>query len=143
MRKFLLLSAVALTVAVVWMSMPVQARLLDSQFMEEFVNPTGEISSDGISAFVSGTVACTADERFLLEVDMIQPSTGAFAEGATLGTCTGEAQSWEVEAHDQSVASFEEGLAEVCATARTYTVSGPTDLYQDCAEEVELLPPLQ
>ena len=116
------------------------AVLLDSEFEDNFVQPSVSLSYDGYWAWLAGDVACTEGERVEVNAWMVQPSTGAEAEGSWHDTCTGEPQLWSTSSiPSQNPNSFEEGAAEVCATAWTRSDSGITDIFQGCSE-VEVTP---
>ena len=116
------------------------AYLLDSEFQDEFIQPTVDLSYDGYWAWVAGYVACTEDERVEINAWIVQPSTGAEAEGSWHNTCTGVPQLWNTSSiPSQNSYAFEEGTAEVCATARTRSNGGTTDIFQGCSE-VEVAP---
>ena len=119
---------------------PAFAILLDSEFEDDFIQPSVNLSYDGYWAWLAGSVACTQGERVEVNAWMVQPSTGAEAEGSFHDTCTGEPQLWNTSSiPSQNSYSFEEGPAEVCATAWTRSNSGTTDMFQGCSE-VEATP---
>ena len=116
------------------------AVLLDSDFEASFIQPSVDLSADGYWAWLAGDVACTEDERVEINAWMVQPSTGAEAEGSWHGSCTGAPELWNTGSiPSQNAYSFEEGPAEVCATAWTRSNSGTTDIFQGCSE-VEAAP---
>ncbi len=116
------------------------AVLLDSEFEGSFIQPSVDLSADGYWAWLAGDVACTEGERVEVNAWIVQPSTGAEAEGGWHGSCTGAPELWNTGSiPSQNSYSFEEGPAEVCATARTRSNSGTTDIFQGCSE-VEAAP---
>src|SRR3712207_1180486 len=117
-----------------------KAVLLDSEFQGNFIQPSVSLSADGYWAWLAGDVACTEGERVEVNAWIVQPSTGAEAEGSWHGSCTGAPELWNTGSiPSQNSYSFEEGAAEVCATAWTRSNSGTTDIFQDCSE-VEAAP---
>ena len=116
------------------------AVLLDSEFQDNFIQPSVSLSYDGYWAWLAGDVACTEGERVEVNAWIVQPSTGAEAEGSWHNTCTGEPQLWNTSSiPSQNSYSFEEGTAEVCATAWTRSNRGTADIFQGCSE-VEAAP---
>ena len=116
------------------------AVLLDSEFQDNFVQPSVSLSYDGYWVWLAGDVACTEGERVEVNAWIVQPSTGAEAEGGWHGSCTGAPELWNTGSiPSQNSYSFEEGAAEVCATAWTRSNSGTTDIFQGCSE-VEAAP---
>ena len=116
------------------------AVLLDSEFEGSFIQPSVDLSADGYWAWLAGDVACTEGERVEVNAWIVQPSTGAEAEGSWHGSCTGAPELWNTGSiPSQNSYSFEEGPAEVCATAWTRSNSGTTDIFQGCSE-VEAAP---
>ena len=119
---------------------PANAVLLDSEFEGSFIQPSVDLSADGYWAWLAGDVACTEGERVEVNAWIVQPSTGAEAQGGWHGSCTGAPELWNTGSiPSQNSYSFEEGPAEVCATARTRSNSGTTDIFQGCSE-VEAAP---
>ena len=119
---------------------PANAVLLDSDFEDSFIQPSVDLSADGYWAWLAGDVACTEGERVEINAWIVQPSTGAEAEGSWHGSCTGAPELWNTGSiPSQNAYSFEEGPAEVCATAWTRSNSGTTDIFQGCSE-VEAAP---
>ena len=117
-----------------------QAVLLDGEFQDGFIQPDVSLSYDGYWAWLAGDVACTEGERVEVNAWMVQPSTGAEAEGTWHDTCTGAPQLWNTSSlPSQNSSSFEEGPAEVCATAWTRSNNGTTDMFQG-GSEVEAAP---
>lgn len=117
-----------------------QAVLLDGEFQDGFIQPDVSLSYDGYRAWLAGDVACTEGERVEVNAWMVQPSTGAEVEGTWHDTCTGASQLWNTSSvPSQNSSSFEEGPAEVCATAWTRSNNGTTDMFQGCSE-VEAAP---
>ena len=117
-----------------------KAVLLDSEFEGSFIQPSVNLSADGYWAWLAGDVACTEGERVEVNAWIVQPSTGAEAEGSWHGSCTGAPELWNTGSiPSQNAYSFEEGPAEVCATAWTRSNSGTTDIFQGCSE-VEAAP---
>ena len=117
-----------------------QAVLLDGEFQDGFIQPDASLSYDGYWAWLVGDVACTEGERVEVNAWMVQPSTGAEAEGTWHDTCTGASQLWNTSSvPSQNSSSFEEGPAEVCATVWTRSNNGTTDMFQGCSE-VEAAP---
>ena len=113
---------------------------LDSEFEDSFIQPAVTLSADGYWAWLAGDVACTEGERVEVNAWIVQPSTGAEAEGSWHGSCTGAPALWNTGSiPSQNSYSFEEGAAEVCATAWTRSNSGTTDIFQGCSE-VEAAP---
>src|ERR671916_2851056 len=101
------------------------AVLLDSEFEDSFIQPSVNLSYDGYWAWLAGDVACTEGERVEINAWIVQPSTGAEAEGSWHNTCTGVPQLWNTSSiPSQNPYAFEEGTAEVCATARTRSNGG-------------------
>ncbi len=148
MRRGLWIGVMAVTIAaalgvgqiVVGIHSPAVAYLLDSEFQDDFIQPTANLSYDGYWAWVAGYVACTQDERVEINAWIVQPSTGAEAEGSWHNTCTGEPQLWNTSSiPSQNSYAFEEGTAEVCATARTRSNGGTTDIFQGC-RDIEVAP---
>jgi hypothetical protein len=148
MRRGLWVSAVALVVAaaisVGYAFLPVttaaRAVLLDDEFQDGFIQSDVSLSYDGYWAWLAGDVACTEGERVEVKAWIVQPSTGAEAEGAWHNACTGEPQLWNTSSIPSlNSYSFEEGPAEVCATTWTRSNSGTTDMFQGCSE-VEAAP---
>ena len=116
------------------------AVLLDSEFEGSFIQPSVDLSADGYWAWLAGDVACTEGERVEVNAWIVQPSTGAEAEGSWHGSCTGAPELWNTGSiPSQNPHSFAEGPAEVCATAWTRSNSGTTDIFQGCSD-VEAAP---
>ena len=147
MRRVLWVGAVALVV-VAAISVPnifgvdkkAKAVLFDSNFEDTFIQPSVSLSYDGYWAWLAGEVGCTEGERVEVNAWIVQPSTGAEAEGSWHGGCTGAPELWNTGSiPSQNPHSFEEGPAEVCATAWTRSNSGTTDIFQGCSE-VEAAP---
>jgi hypothetical protein len=116
------------------------AVLLDSEFEDSFIQPSANLSADGYWAWLAGNVACTEGERVEVNAWIVQPSMGAETEGSWHGSCTGAPELWNTGSiPSQNSYSFEEGAAEVCATAWTRSNSGTTDIFQGCSE-VEAAP---
>ena len=138
MRRSLWVGAVAFVAAAAisfGQLKPAFAYLFDREFEDHFIEPFVSISYDGYWAWVAGYVACTEDERVEINVWVVQPFTGAEAEGSWHNTCTGESQPWYTSSiPSQNAYPFEEGPAEVCATAWTRSNSGTTDIFQGCSE---------
>lgn len=142
MRRGLWVGAVTFVVAAaisvghffVW-DKQAKAVLLDSEFQDNFIQPSVSLSAYGYWAWLAGDVACTEGERVEVRAWIVQPSTGAEAEGAWHDTCTGEPQLWNTSSiPSQNSYSFKEGTAEVCAAAWTRSNSGTTDMFQGCSE---------
>jgi hypothetical protein len=133
---------VAATISVVYIFGAKQANavLFDNEFEDNFVQPSVSLSYDGYWVWLAGNVACTQGERVEVNAWIVQATTGAEAEGSWHDTCTGESQLWNTGSiPSQNPNSFEEGPAEVCATARTRSNSGTTDIFQGCSN-VEAAP---
>ncbi len=147
MRRGLWVGAVAFVVVaamsvanILGVTKTANAVLLDSEFEDSFIQPSVDLSADGYWAWLAGDVACTEGERVEVNAWMVQPSTGAEAEGTWHDTCTGAPQLWNTSSvPSQDSSSFEEGPAEVCATAWTRSNNGITDMFQGCSE-VEAAP---
>ena|ERR687890_1493373 len=147
MRRGLWVGAVAFvvmaTISVVHISggaKKANAVLLDTEFQDNFIQPSVSLSADGYWAWLAGDVGCTEGERVEVNAWIVQPSTGAEAEGSWHGSCTGAPELWNTGSiPSQNSYSFEEGPAEVCATAWTRSNSGTTDIFQGCSE-VEATP---
>lgn len=119
---------------------PASAVLLDSEFEDDFIQPSVSLSYDGYWSWLAGSVACTEGERVEVNAWIVQPSTSAEVEGSWHDTCTGEPQLWNTSSiPSQNSYSFEEGTAEVCAMAWTRSNSGTTDISQGCSD-VEATP---
>jgi hypothetical protein len=147
MRRGLWVGAVALVVVaaisvanILGVTKTANAVLLDGEFEDSFIQPSVDLSADGYWAWLAGDVACTEGERVEVNAWIVQPSTGAEAEGSWHGSCTGAPELWNTgSTPSQNAYSFEEGPAEVCATAWTRSNSGTTDIFQGCSE-VEAAP---
>jgi hypothetical protein len=147
MRRFLWVGAVAFVVVaaisganIFGVAKTAYAVLLDSEFEDSFIQPSVSLSADGYWAWLAGDVGCTEGERVEVNAWIVQPSTGAEAEGSWHGSCTGAPELWNTGSiPSQNSYSFEEGAAEVCATAWTRSNSGTTDIFQGCSE-VEAAP---
>jgi hypothetical protein len=133
--------AAAITVANIFgVDKPANALLFDSEFQDNFIQPSVSLSYDGYWAWLAGSVVCTEGERVEVNAWIVQRSTGAEAEGSWHNTCTGEPQLWNTSSiPSQNSYSFAEGTAEVCATAWTRSNSGTTDIFQGCSD-VEATP---
>jgi hypothetical protein len=84
--------------------------------------PGGPISfddlalSDGSVARLTGTITCDEGNRFRIQVALTQGDTeGA---GTATGTCTGDSQRFQVVVNATSGPGFEDGAAQVDATAQ-------------------------
>ena len=147
MRRGLWVGAVALVVVaaisaanILGIATTANAVLLDSEFEDSFIQPSVSLSADGYWAWLAGDVGCTEGERVEVNAWIVQPSTGAEAEGSWHSSCTGAPELWNTGSiPSQNSYSFEEGPAEVCATAWTRSNSGTTDIFQGCSE-VEAAP---
>lgn len=114
---------------------PAMAYLFDREFDDHFTASTVYVSHDGYWVWLAGYVACTEDERAEVNAWVVQPFTGAEAEGSWHDSCTGESQPWYTSSvPSQNAYPFEEGPAEVCATVWTRSNSGTTDIFQGCSE---------
>ena len=82
----------------------------------------------------AGHIACTAGERFEIEVTLTQPSTGALAMGRTEDFCTGERQEWDAIAAARGPVPFAVGPAQACGTLRTRFRGAITDSFQWCKD---------
>ncbi len=146
MRRGLWIGVVAVAIAALigvgqtLLGKPAFAYFFDSEFQDDFIQSSVSLSADGYWAWLAGNVACTEGERVEVNAWIVQPSTGAEAEGSWHNTCTGEPQLWNTSSiPSQNSYSFEEGPAEVCATAWTRSNNGTTDMFQGCSD-VEATP---
>jgi hypothetical protein len=141
MRKGLGIGTVAVAVAA---SIGVGDSLLDRSNRQPRTSSTANcrktlsdvsLSYDGCWFWVAGYVACTEDEHVEMNAWIVQPSTGAGAEGCWHKTRTGESRLWNTSSvPSQNSYAFLEGAAELCPTSRTRSNGGATDVFQGCSE---------
>ncbi len=88
------------------------------------------LSSNNRQVLVTGPIACAQGEKLSLSVILTQRTTGAIAKGNLHTSCTGDVQKWEINAHTQGAATFEEGPAVASALATTRDNGEITDAHQ-------------
>jgi len=65
---------------------------------------------------ITGTISCDEGSRYRIQVSVTQGATEAM--GVVTGTCTGDPQSFRIIVRASSGESFEDGSAQVEATAQ-------------------------
>lgn len=87
------------------------------------------LSANDRHIIVVGRMHCTQGERFRIDVTLQQAATGAYAEGHTQATCSGEIQLWEVDAVARGPVPFKSGPASASAVATTWARGRLTDTF--------------
>ena len=125
--KYFVAAALVLTPVGVFIAHTAFARVVANT-----IDPVAIVTDKGRHLIVTGPISCTAGERAYLRVTVTQRPTGAVAEGRTLVTCTGEAntQQWEVHASTQGDETFEAGPATAVALGHTTSRGDITDAHQ-------------
>ncbi|HXH13645.1 MAG TPA: hypothetical protein VNP04_28215 [Alphaproteobacteria bacterium] len=118
------------------------ARLFTRVISPEFEPPL-ELEAQGRLVTTVGHIACTEGELFRIQVTVTQlaaetdgESDGALAEGSTQGFCTGDVQTWTVEARARASTVFDLGPVRACALATTQGGGPINDAFQWCADVV-------
>lgn len=101
-----------------------------ARIVRNTIDPLAFLTDAGRGVIVTGPITCTPRERVFLSVTVTQRSTGAFAEGRGVSTCTGEPQQWEVAAPVKGRATFADGPAIAVAVARSTDHGTATDAHQ-------------
>ncbi len=94
------------------------------------IDPIVTLSSNNRQVLVTGPIVCTQGELLSLSVILTQRTTGAIAAGNLQTSCTGDIERWEINAHTQGAATFEEGPAVASAQATTRDNGVITDSVQ-------------
>jgi hypothetical protein len=121
-KKWLVLPAVALTVASLFV-----ARAAFAKLTLNTIHPQAIVSDNGRQLIVTGPCQTDAVQQVFIHVTITQRSTGAVGEGITTFTGTGNPQQWEVHAVTQGRETFTEGPATATALARTAIGQGLSD----------------
>jgi hypothetical protein len=96
---------------------------------------------------VSGSLRCTAKQKLTIRLFILQPSTGALAQGnfpakAAKGgaktarpasTCKSASLKWSINATRKGKASFKRGTARACVVAYAKTKGTDAEITASCA----------
>lgn len=100
------------------------------------LGPVAHAVNHGSALWIVARYNCSGGEHFVLTVDVLQPSSGALAEGRLLAICTGTLEASAVKATRRPgrySGFFKSGAARACWLATTRQSGLSPDMKLACA----------